>query len=750
MMTKLVMSIAILFSSADGPLTQRSAQELAWYLGQLYGAEVVCMADADAEAVKAGTLIAIGSAADALAGRADLSPLEREVIIRKGDGRTEVLLRGGCRLSTRAAVFRFLEHCGVLFGPQEDFLPDAQPEPKWGPVMIREKAARPIFGPHYWINFPMDPSAFTRGQWERLVNGWSRMGATTMGYHFYQGFPWYDVDMRGFKDQSGYFFYGQRHPMPDEPELNYAVDNERYFVSPEVEDFAEDLPRMHAWAQETIRRNMALAHELGMKNSVTFEPFGYDIPWPYKIKMQEWNDGKAVEITDRLHPLMQEYVVCAVRSILTTYPDIDILKLVSGEGAKHPGTDEEKRDEIRRLVDGDLTDVHGGELALPGGDALAILADALTSCKLSYLAVQTARAEGVIPANVEIAIGCYPGSNFEVHPALFALIGKIVPDRDIKIHFLPAHGMGRSAEALDLIKAGTFDGRRLEISGWTEMDGWMYVPQSCLNEIRHMNRTMDGLPADALYAIQWRVAGTTFDNAYFCRSQWETSMTPETFWKELHPLLGGEGAALMEEGMAELEKHKGIAFGFCFYGCWGPMSPTERDGRTDLPFGDGAGPANRIKVYGSIARTFEKAAETAAARDGARLARYFANKSECAAIHMDFWRLACEGSQAAIEAYQANPDPVGIKKLLVPYGERMQKVSEDYLMHYQKVMFDRTDEGMLSSYYNTATRYAYRYAHPDKDDATGKFCSGPAGQKKAAAPEYPEQVRIVTPDLIEN
>lgn len=749
-MTKLIMSIAILFSSSDGPLTQQSVQELGWYLGQLYQTEVVCMSDADAEALKAKTVIAIGSAADALAGKTDLSPLEREVIIREVESRTQVLLRGGCRLSTRAAVFRFLEHCGILFGPLEDFLPDMQPEPRWKPIAIREKAPRPIFGPHYWINFPMDPSAFTRKKWERLVNGWSRMGATTMGYHFYQGFPWYNVDMRGFKDQSGYFFYGQRHPLPDEPELNYAVHNDKYFVSPEVEPFAEDLPRMHAWAQQTIRNNMALAHELGMKNSVTFEPFGYDIPWPYKIKMKEWNNGKTVEITDRLHPLMQEYVVCAIRSILETYPDIDILKLVSGEGASHPGTDKQKRKEIRKLLNGDLTDAHGREVSLPQGNALAILTDALTSCKLSYMAVQKARAEGVIPDNVQIAIGCYPGSNFEVHPALFSLIGKVVPDKDIKIHFLPAHGMGRSAEALDLIKEGTFDGRRLEISGWTEMDGWMYIPQSCLNEISHMNRTIKSLPADALYAIQWRVAAATFDNAYFCRSQWDSSMTPEMFWKTLHPLFGSEASILMKAGMAELEKHKGISFGFCFYGCWGPMSPLERDGRTDLPFGDPAGPSNKIEVFKSIAKTFEKAATASTGRDGTRLANYFANKSECAAIHMDYWRVACQGSEAAIDAYRQNPDNPEIEKLLIPYGERMQKLSEEYLKHYQKVMFDRTDEGMLSSYYNTATRYAYRYAHPDEDDAAGKFYSGPAGNSKSTSPEYPEQVRIVTPDLLEN
>jgi len=54
----------------------------------------------------------------------------------------------------------------------------------------------------------------------------------------------------------------------------------------------------------------------------------------------------------------------------------------------------------------------------------------------------------------------------------------------------------------------------------------MYVPQSCVRAIYAMNQTLETLPAEALYAIQWRVASTTFDNAYFTRSQWDASLTP--------------------------------------------------------------------------------------------------------------------------------------------------------------------------------------------------------------------------------
>ena len=170
------------------------------------------------------------------------------------------------------------------------------------------------------------------------------------------------------RDQSGYFFYSQRHPLAPEPELRYAVHNRRTYVSPDVEAFAEDIPEVHRWAQETLRQAMALAHELGMKNSVTFEPFGYGVPQPYLQKMKEWNGGKPVDPKDRLHPLMREYV-------LSAHPlhPADL----SGPGhpqarfrrrrASIPARMQELRDYIRKLVGGELTDSAGTPCAAAGG-----------------------------------------------------------------------------------------------------------------------------------------------------------------------------------------------------------------------------------------------------------------------------------------------------------------------------------------------------------------------------------------------
>ena len=411
---------------------------------------------------------------------------------------------------------------------------------------------------------------------------------------------------------------------------------------------------------------------------------------------------------DRLHPLMREYVLSAIRSILQTYPDLDILKLVSGEGAQYPGSALELRNHIRKRVGGELTDSQGRPVQLPEGEALSILADTLTSCKLASEAVAEARREGVLRDGLELAIGSYPGSNLKVHPALFALIGRVVTDPAIKLHFLPAHGMALSANAMALASGATFSGRKLEISGWTEFDGNMYLPQSCLQAVDRMNRTLEPLPAEALYAIQWRVASTTFNNAFFARSQWDSGLTPEKFWSGLAPLFGTEGAALMRQGMEKLEAMKPIDFGFCYYGCWTPLLAAEREDKQPPRFGRPETINQRKELLEDAHSLVNKASKVAASQDGRRLADYFANKLSCGEIHMGYWK---EVAQAAIDAAAAGGDSQA-RAAVVPHAKLMLDYARQYLRAYQQNMLDRTDEGMLASYWLVAGQYAYRYAFP--------------------------------------
>jgi hypothetical protein len=437
---------------------------------------------------------------------------------------------------------------------------------------------------------------------------------------------------------------------------------------------------------------------------------------------------------------MREYVLSAIRSILQTYPDLDILKLVSGEGAQYPGSAPELREYIRKLVGGQLTDPQGRPVQLPEGEALSILADALTSCKLASEVVAEAREAGVMRDSLELAIGSYPGSNLKVHPALFALIGRVVTDPRIKLHFLPAHGMALSADAMALPSAGTFSGRKLEISGWTEFDGNMYLPQCCIKAVDRMNRTLEPLPVEALHAIQWRVASTTFNNAFFARSQWDADLTPKTFWGSLGPLFGTEGVALMQQGMEKLEAVKPIDFGFCYYGCWTPLLAAERADKQAPKFGQPERIDQRKELLKNAHRLIDQARKVAASTDGRRLADYFANKLGCGEIHMDYWK---EVAQAAIDGAAA-PSESQARAAVAPHALLMLDYARQYLGNYQQCMLDRTDEGMLASYWVVAGQYAYRYAFPERYKETSIFYGGPP-KAKTLPVERPEDIQALAP-----
>ena len=61
----------------------------------------------------------------------------------------------------------------------------------------------------------------------------------------------------------------------------------------------------------------------------------------------------------------------------------------------------------------------------------------------------------------------------------------------------------------------------------------------------------------------------------------------------------------------------------------------------------------------------------------------------------------------------------------------MLDLARAYLRAYQEYMLDRTDEGMLASYWMVAGQYAYRYAFPSDYKNTDIFYSGPARVRNA-------------------
>jgi len=152
--------------------------------------------------------------------------------------------------------------------------------------------------------------------------------------------------------------------------------------------------------------------------------------------------------------------------------------------------------------------------------------------------------------------------------------------------------------------------------------------------------------------------------------------------------------------------------------------------------------AQRMKAhFGRVRDLLALAGQEAPSPDGRRLARYFANKLECAQIHTDYWR---EAVLAAAEASAAEAGSKHAGDLVRPHALAMLELARPYLLHYQEAMLDRTDEGMLASYWLVAGQFAYRYWNPERYQESGIFNSSPTGTGEHWV-DTPEEIKVVTP-----
>jgi hypothetical protein len=210
-------------------------------------------------------------------------------------------------------------------------------------------------------------------------------------------------------------------------------------------------------------------------------------------------------------------------------------------------------------------------------------------------------------------------------------------------------------------------------------------------------------------------------------------------------LFGTQGSALMRQGMELLESDNGVEFGFCYYGSWRAglgLLPGERKAADLTSFIGETARAERMKAhFGRVGDIVARTGEEAPSQDGRRLARYFANKLECAQINTDYWR---EATLAAREASAAQAESKQARDIVRPHALKMLDFARQYLLHYQNAMFDRTDEGMLASYWLVAGQFAYRYWNPEGYQESGIFDSGPTGTNGHWV-GTPEEIKVVTP-----
>ena len=352
------------------------------------------------------------------------------------------------------AVYTLLEEIGYRFqitGPLHPRQPAL--ERMRCPVAIQPVAQ--LRGIRQHLNFPMDISVYPLDDALEYIRQLARLRFNHITFHSYPN-QFVALPMQGQAGLAGFFFYGQRHPVPRAPRFWRAVRNQRLFCIPEIEGTFEAWEERSRLAVAWLRAVMAEAKRVGLKVQFSFEP-----------------RRTGAELSDTL-------VECA--AILAAYPQIDVLELMTQEtggwGAAQPV--EAVRATVRALF-GSAADAIPALAALLQDDQpeLGRLLGELGHNVLAAKHLQTA----------------WHGSERRASVGLYCTVARYLPlclalyDRaadGVALSLLAGHGSTATAE--HVAAAGLTPAQLANVLcySWLEFDGLMFLQQNAMPGIRSL------------------------------------------------------------------------------------------------------------------------------------------------------------------------------------------------------------------------------------------------------------------------
>ena len=442
----------------------------------------------------------------------------------ESNGRT-ARLRAANPTGLLHAAYTLLEHLGYRF---EITGPVAPLRLKELPVLaetIRPAVQRRGIRQH--INFPMDISSYPLDEAKEYLRNLTRLRFNHITFHSY---PHQWIEAPGML--AGAFFYGWRFDLKDDPLLRRHVRNQQTFCIPEIEPYydqpEEKSRRAVAWLQELMRE----AKRVGLTVQFSFEPV-----------------QTSFEAAEKM-----------TECILATYPEIDILEIITREtgGWGNAPTVERLREIAAKYFN--LSDV---EPWLIDGqrDFDGYLADFGFNLQL------VRRLHGRVR----------PKLSFGVYCAVPAYLKLSVQEMrklpgDIEFAILAGHGSRRVARNLAEAGLTAADWARTLVYSWLEFDGIMYLQQ---NGTRGLQWLFENLPTPAGMAFNhWRTAENRVPARYSALATLRGRFPEAGFYAEYAGDLAIGEPAAFAEAMTELDEADALAteglpnLGFCANGTW--------------------------------------------------------------------------------------------------------------------------------------------------------------------------------------
>jgi hypothetical protein len=482
----------------------------------------------------------------------------------------------------------------------------------------------------------MDISSYPLAEAKEYIRNLARLRMNLIVFHSYdqQFFAYPELNM-----QAGNFFYGQRHNLPAIPFINNNIRNRHTFCIPEIEAII-DRPKEKSdaaiyWLSEVMRQ----AEICGLTIQFSFSPSG--------------------------GMLSPEVGMNVCRTILSAYPQIDILEMLTNENAGNPDKILSKYIDIANLLKETLG----------------------TDCPRLVLGV------------------------YETGPALkdgLNYLRQSCPSY-IQWSFLPAHGARAVVNAIQDAHFIKEDWQRSIIYTWIEFDGLMYLQQNSVlatQQLLHLAKeSLQNDPVPSIAFNHWRTAENRTALRYAARACLEDDFTPEMFYAEYSHALGLTDVKLYIEAMKELDevdifcRDNLFNIGFSYFGCWiAPegISWTRSWNKEDLQ--------EAIRRFSEIQQKLAGSINTTSNREGRQYLRFLDNRVRATVIHLEAINLLLDLHDVCDDAH---PESLGIndRKVVQVHCDAAKELTEQYMKLHAEAIEDRGCEGTLISYYHTIPAY---------------------------------------------
>lgn len=532
------------------------------------------------------------------------------------------------------AVYTLLEKLGISFDITGPILPsniDFQSLAGWSSHI---KPLVTLRGIRQHINFPMDISAYPLSEAKEYIRNLARLRMNFIVFHSYTG-EFFECPPLNIK--AGNFFYGQRHDLPDIPIFQNKVRNSHTFCIPEIE----------AVFDRPDERSLAA------------------MSWLKEVMREAKICGLTVQFSFELPGISPEDGLAACESILSQYPKIDILEMITPENGGNP-----EKNLARNLVTAKLIKAKLGD-----------------NCP-------------------KLALGVYETGHSLKDGLVF--LRQNCPS-DIQWTFLPAHGARAVVDALKTVGFGTSDWQHSVVYSWIEFDGLMYLQQNSVQGTQQLlnmaKNSMGDSPIPAIAFNHWRTAENRTAITYMARATIDKNLTPGIFYNQYAQTLGVANTAVYAKAMNDIDnldafcREKLFNIGFCYVGCW-----TSPKGLSWTRVWKKEDTVEAERQISNIEQNLVTALKGTNKIEGRKYLRFLDNRLQCTTIHLKVVGQLLDLHNICDDAH---PDALDVneRKLVEQHCLFALNLADQYMKLHADAIEDRGCEGTLLSYYHTIPAY---------------------------------------------